>query len=116
MVIFELLVRYLAKDDNQRLGLPDYFIAVPLLGSGITALPGLIALRAEGSPGEGELAAAGFALIFLAFCACWLVVFNKRTMERHRTTGGGWRRVFWVTLLPNAIAAACLGLVFAYAP
>jgi len=116
LVAFELLVRYLAKSDSQKFRAQDFFLALPLLGAAIAALPGLIAVRAEHHPSEGELTAAGFALIVLVFCSCWLVVFDKRTMRRYRRNGGRWKRFFWVTVLPDLIAAVCLGLVFAYAP
>jgi uncharacterized membrane protein len=116
LVLFELLTRYLAKNDNQRLRAGDYFFALPLLGAAIAALPGLIALRAENHPSEGEIAAGGFVLVVLVISACWLVVFDKRTLRKHRADGGRWRRIFWATVLPDLLAAICLGLVFAYAP
>lgn len=116
LVIFELLTRYLAKADSQRLRTSDYFLALPLLGAAIAALPGLIALRAEHHPSESEVTLGAFVLVALIFSAIWLVVFDKRTLSKHREHGGRWRRVFLTTFLPDVLAAICLGMVFAYAP
>lgn len=116
LIVFELLVRYLAKSDNQRFRTDDYFLAIPLLGAAITALPGLIAVRAGHHPSEAEVATGASALVILVLTACWLVAFDRRTLRKHRRRGSRWKRFFWTTAVPDLLAAICLGMVFAYAP
>lgn len=116
LILFELLIRYLGKSDRQRLRLDDYFLALPLLGSAITALPGLMALRAERHPSEAEISGAAFILIVLTVTACWLVVFDRRTLRKHRRDNPRLKQALLCVVLPDVLAAIALGMVFAYAP
>src|SRR4051794_23715377 len=105
---FELLMRYIGKSDRQRMRLADWFLAMPLLSASVAALPGLIALRAADHATKAEIGAGAFALTVLVLASCWLALFDRRTLSKHRRDNPGVVTAVWTTLFPNLLAAAAL--------
>jgi hypothetical protein len=115
-ICFELVVRYMGLADSENWKREDGFVALTLCGVAIAALPGLIAVRTAHLQSTNAVATGALTLVALVLVAVWLARFDRRALRKRRRTDGWLGGLVAATLVPNVLAGALLGLVFALAP
>ncbi len=115
-IAFELVLRYAGMSENDRWDRENAFIALSLTGIAVAALPGLIAVHTERLHSTDAVTAGGFALCVVVIGAYWLACFDRRALRQRRRDDGRVRGLLVATMVPNLLAAAVLGLIFAFAP